>query len=137
MEFQINKKYDPTKGRFVRAIKSNDTFHLSTAGAVTGGAGTIVATTTSSTNKDLYITHFSVGASANSTQHVLAGGSTILPINTAASNTTSIIGDVNSPLYKLDCTTAQTISIISDTAGTFTAFLSGFYHPIFSKVETA
>jgi len=139
-KFVMKKLYDPEQGRPVREIKSTDIFHLATSGTVTGSAGTILATTTTSTNKVLFITAFAAGASTVGDIGgvlVTVGNSTILPMIVPGDNTKSITGDVNSPLYKVDCTSAQTISIRAIHAGTYTAWLTGVYHPIFSKVETA
>jgi len=137
VQFSAKKLYDPEQGKFVREIKSNDIFHLATNGAVSGSAGTILATTTSSTNKVLFLTAFVVGAKQNSSVYVVADSSTILPTNLAAHGSVEVTGDIDAPLCKIDCTTAVTISIYATDAGTYTAYLSGVYHPIFDKVETA
>jgi len=133
VNFGAKKIYDPTAGRLVREIKQSDLFYLGTNGAVTGSAGTVLATTTTGTNKILYLTGFVVGAKQNSSVYVLADSSTILPVTLGANDRFSVSGR----LYKLDCTTAKTVSIVATDAGTYTAFLVGYYEPIVSKVETA
>lgn len=138
MNYSIKKLYDSLTGRDVKEIKSNDIFHLGTNGAVTGAAGTILATTTTTADKDLFLTHLVVGAKANSSVYVVVGTSTILPVNIAANaNSVSVSGNLNEPLYKTGGASAVTVSIYATDAGTYTAFLTGVYHPTFSKIETA
>lgn len=137
VKFSVKKLYDSLQGKFIREIKSNDVFHLATSGAVTGAAGTILATTTTTANKDLFLTHFVVGGKQNSSVYVTVGTSTILPTNISGNaNSVDIKASVNEPLYKTGGASAVTVSIYATDAGTYTAFLSGVYHPIFSKVET-
>lgn len=138
MNYSIKKLYDSLTGRDVKEIKSNDIFHLATNGAVTGAAGTILATTTTTANKDLFLTHFVVGSKANSSVYAVVGTSTILPTNIAANaNSVQISGKLDNPLYKTGGASAVTVSIYATDAGTYTAFLAGVYHPTFAKIETA
>lgn len=138
MNYSIKKLYDSLTGRDVKEIKSNDIFHLATNGSVTGAAGTILATTTTTANKDLFLTHFVVGGKANSSVYVVVGSSTILPTNIAANaNSVQISGKLDNPLYKTGGASAVTVSIYATDAGTYTASLAGVYHPTFAKIETA
>lgn len=129
--------YDPTTGEMVRQVKSSDIFHLATAGAVTGSAGTVLATAATTANKDLYLTAFVAGAKANSSVYVTAGNSTILPMNILANSYSAAIATKDAPLYKTGGASAVTLQIVATDAGTYTAFLSGNYEPIPSKLETA
>ncbi len=138
MNYSIKKLYDSLTGRFVKEIKSNDIFYLGTNGAVTGAAGTILATTTTTADKDLFLTHLVVGGKANSSIYVMVGTSTILPVNISTNaNSVRIKGKLNEPLYKTGGASAVTVSICATDAGTYTAFLAGVYHPTFAKIETA
>jgi len=136
MKFSLKKLYDPLQGKPVREIKSNDIFYLGTNGAVTGSAGTVLCSTTTTANKDLFLTHFIVGGKQNSSVYVTVGSSTILPVNISAdASSKQIRGSMNEPLYRTGGASSVTIRICATDAGTYTAALIGVYHPIFSKVE--
>jgi len=135
VSFSLKKVYDPTAGRLVKDVKSSDVFNLATDGAVTGDAGTVLCETTTSANKELYITHVALGAYQNSSVSIVAGTSTILPITLGANSTERISGSPSSPLAKVDESTS--LKVIATEAGTYTVFVAGVYHPVVSKLETA
>ena len=135
VKFSRKTLYDPLVARDIVEIKSNDVFYLGSNPDVAGAAGTVLATTATTANKDLFLTHFGVSATNAASLYVTVGTSTILPISVNANNDAKVDGSMETPLYRAGGATAETIRIVSNTANsTVSAFLIGVYHPIHSKV---
>jgi len=137
VQFEAKQIYDPTTGEMLREVKSSDLFHLATAGQVAATAGSVIAQTTTTANKDLFLTGYIVSAAQATTIYVRVDSSTILPVYLGDNTRLVVMGSINDPLYKAGGATSQTIAIVSYSASTCAAFLAGVYHPIPSKLETA
>ena len=138
--FTINKKYDSLAGRYVREIKTTDIFSINAKKQQVAANGTL-GFVAFDANTEGYITGFAIHAmsTANAMVYVTVGNSTILPVQfTTQANQTagySYMATRDAPLYKVAA--SSTVSIATDTAGTYSAWLSGVREPIITKVETA
>jgi len=131
VQFSVKKFYDSLKGRFIREIKANDIVHIS-APYDQYSAGTIAFHACSST-EEIYITGIGYSFSAAGMLYVTVDTSTICPVRANAAGYVNLTAKRESPFFKADA--SSTISICTDTAGSWAAWLCGVREPTFDKVE--
>ena len=132
--FQRKEIYDPTKGDFIREMRSSDIFNISTNGETSISATTTLASGTTDANTEIYLTHFVVSSSAaGALVYLTIGSSTVMPLLLPANTPVSIDAGITDAFGKVPPST--TVSIIAETSGTYTASLSGVRMPTYESVE--
>ena len=139
MKWNLGRYYEPRTAKFIRIQRSSQPVHIASLAssnvAVSGGTSISLCSTTFNSQEEGFLTAYGFSHS-NTTAEMwfIEGVNTIVPqrINGAEHNQCQITG-INEPFYRVDAD--ETISAVTDTAGTICAWATLIKFPIFAEVE--
>lgn len=140
MKWGLPRYYDPRYAKFVRLQRSSQPVHIaslaSTNVSVSGGTSVSLCSTTFNSQEEGFLVAYGFSHS-NTTAEMwfIEGNNTIVPqrINGTEHTQCQLVGDINVPLYRVDA--SETISGVTDTAGTICCWATLIKFPIIDEYE--
>ena len=133
----IEYLYDAQVGRYRRRVRPMAFYNLAVVNATGASAGTVLASSATTTNANTFITYFIAGSPNSGHVSLVAGTSTITSVYiNSGVGSPGQVGPFSYPDALTRVGSATTISVITSAAGTFSASVSGYEEPTFANLET-
>jgi len=138
MKWQLPRYYDARYAKFVRLMRSSEPVHIaslaSTNVSVVGGTSVSLCSTTFDAYTEGFLTSYGFSHS-NTTAEMwfLQGNNTIVPQRIRDEHSVCQLTGINEPIYRVDA--SETISAVTDTAGTICAWATLIKFPIINYYE--
>lgn len=140
MKWTLPRYYEPRQAKFIRVMRSSQPVHIaslaSTNVSVAGGTSVPICSTTFNSQEEGFMVSYGFShTNTTSEMWFIDGTSTIVPQKIAVDRQTQCqITTIDAPFYRVDA--GDTISAVTDTAGTVCAWATLIKFPIFDYVET-